>query len=141
MGESPSPSTKPAPFGRVGKLVSKSRRTPSPVKAARGEEVLRASSLGNMVKVPRASSLGQVGESPSPSTKTARGEGPHRDTRLGNMRIAALTQGLHRAASLGDMKTVRELVRMGSDVHARAADGKTPLHYAASAGRMEIVKV
>jgi ankyrin repeat protein len=39
---------------------------------------------------------------------------------------------LHWAACKGHAGTVRLLVEMGSDIHARAKDGSTPLHIAAS---------
>jgi ankyrin repeat protein len=35
---------------------------------------------------------------------------------------------LHWAANHGNMETVRMLVEMGSNLHARAVDGCTPLH-------------
>jgi ankyrin repeat protein len=48
---------------------------------------------------------------------------------------------LHIAAYLGDVKTVRLLVKMGGNVRAQGADRGTPLHLAAAKGHAEIVSL
>ena len=49
--------------------------------------------------------------------------------------------GLHNAASMGDVRRVKELLEKGADPNARDEDGRTPLHEAAGMGHVEIVKL
>jgi hypothetical protein len=48
---------------------------------------------------------------------------------------------LRSAAGCESVVTVRVHVEMGTDVHARAADGRTPLHWAAGNGDVKTVRV
>jgi uncharacterized protein len=45
------------------------------------------------------------------------------------------------AAKRGDVTAVRTLLAAGADVNAASGDGLTPLHVAAEAGRLDVVKV
>ncbi len=55
---------------------------------------------------------------------------------------AMQNQALHAAISLSrDAATVRLLLAHGAEVNAREAGGYTPLHQAASAGRLELVDI
>jgi ankyrin repeat protein len=47
---------------------------------------------------------------------------------------------IYMAASRGDIKCVRELLRRGENPNVRDKTGMTPLHYAARDGAVEVVK-
>lgn len=48
---------------------------------------------------------------------------------------------LHKAASLGEVQDVHDLLRLGADVNAAGDMGYTPLHGAAMAGHTKVVEV
>ncbi len=54
---------------------------------------------------------------------------------------AAAYDGLHRAAHVGDVDTIRQLVRQGADLEARDGANRTPAHVAAYASHEEALKV
>lgn len=62
---------------------------------------------------------------PPPSTRTIPGSS---------------SSGFHHAALDGDLETVKALLDTGADVNARDNGGQTPLHWAASGGRKDVVE-
>ncbi|MDX9822408.1 MAG: ankyrin repeat domain-containing protein, partial [Syntrophales bacterium] len=54
--------------------------------------------------------------------------------------LASCTSQLHDAARDGDIKTARELLRQGTDIHLRDSNGATPLHLAAGRGNNQMVR-
>ncbi|MBN2496870.1 MAG: ankyrin repeat domain-containing protein [Deltaproteobacteria bacterium] len=56
-------------------------------------------------------------------------------------RIEALAEELHAAATDGEQGRLRQLLALGARVDARSATGKTPLLYAAGAGRAEAARL
>jgi len=48
---------------------------------------------------------------------------------------------LHRAASAGDVKRVKELLEKGADPNTQDEKGRTPLYWAAYKGRVDVVKL
>jgi ankyrin repeat protein len=48
---------------------------------------------------------------------------------------------IHRAATLGDIETVKKHLAAGVDVNAKNGSGSTPLHYAAVTGQKEVVEL
>ena len=46
-----------------------------------------------------------------------------------------------RAASTGDSETLKRLIRLSGHVNVSDFDGQTPLHVAASCGRLNIVNL
>lgn len=51
-----------------------------------------------------------------------------------------MTEQLHDAAASGNLQLLKHLLENGADANARAADGSTPLMFAATFGQVEVVR-
>jgi len=91
----------------------------------------------NLVDIPKSS----LSEIFSPYSSRAKSYNYRQDVKSSSYMVdKSLIRKFGIALNLGDLKTVKKMIKAGVDVNIRFSSGMTPLHIAVARGRLDMVK-